>query len=201
MTPWEQFSREKLTKIFTEKKHIVDIGGGLRVDPEKNNRRKMRDWLDPYLSKVDYKILDKVPDYHPDIVGDIHDLPFEDNSVEALICIAVLEHVEEPQKAVKEMYRVLKPGGYCYIYVPFLFYYHPMKGYYGDFYRFTIDGIKYLARDFSKIETSTVRGPLATAMNLIPFFSKRTAWIEKIDKWLGKEKSNQTSGYNVFLTK
>jgi len=59
---------------------------------------------------VDYKILDQVGDYCPDIVGDIHNLPFLDNSQEAIICIAVLEHVENPIKAMEEMYRTLKPG-------------------------------------------------------------------------------------------
>lgn len=199
--PWEKFRHEHLIKIFSEKKTVIDIGGGLRVDPERNNRDKENAWLDEYISKVDYKVLDKVPDYNPDMVGDIHDLPFEDNSVDALICIAVLEHVEEPQKAVKEMYRVLKPGGYCYIYAPFLFYYHPMKGYYGDFYRFTRDGYEYMTRDFSKVEIQNIRGPIATAMNLLPIFSKKTGWFDYLDKLVGKLKSDQTSGYDVFCVK
>jgi SAM-dependent methyltransferase len=199
--PWDRFSREKLTKIFTEKKLIVDIGGGLRVDPERNNRTKERAWLDQYMSAVDYRVLDKVADYHPDIVGDVHDLPLEDNSVDAFICIALLEHVEEPQKAVREIYRILKPGGYCYIYVPFLFYYHPLKGYYGDFYRYTEDGLRYLTRDFSEVEIQNVRGALATVMNLFPFFSKRTRFFEWADGLLGKEHSSQTSGYLAFCVK
>ena len=31
-------------------------------------------------NSVDYKIMDVVPDYNPDIVGDIHNMPFADNS-------------------------------------------------------------------------------------------------------------------------
>lgn len=133
---WDVFFKEKMIKIFSEKQQVIDIGGGLRINKEKNNRFEEKNaWLLDYIKKVDYKILDKVSDYNPDIVGDIHDLPLEDNSIDAIICNAVLEHVEEPQKAVKEMYRVLKPGGYCFIYTPFLFYYHAMPGYYKDFYR------------------------------------------------------------------
>lgn len=199
--PWDLFFEEKMKKIFSEKKLIIDIGGGLRIDSQKQNRAEQNGWLREYIEKVEYKILDKVPDYHPDIVGDIHDLPLEDNSVDAIICIAILEHVEEPQKAVKEMYRVLKPGGYCYIYVPFLYYYHPMPGYYGDFYRFTIDGLRYMTRDFKEVETQNVRGALATVANLIPFFSKRTGFFEMLDRWVGKEGSNQSSGYGVFCIK
>ena len=145
--------------------------------------------------------MDKVADYHPDIVGDIHNIPLEDNSVDAIICSAILEHVEEPQKAVREMYRVLKPGGYCFIYVPFLYYYHPMKGYYGDFYRFTYDGVEYMTRDFSQVEIQNVRGALSTVMNLLPFFSKKTRMFDVLDRWVRKQDSKQTSGYNMFCIK
>lgn len=198
---WDKFFKEKMLKIFGEKHLVVDIGGGLRADEHKNNRGNENPWLSEHIKKVDYKVLDKVPDYHPDIVGDVHDLPLEDASVDAIICIAVLEHVEEPQKAVREMYRVLKPGGYLYIYVPFLYYYHPMPGYYGDFYRFTFDGVKYLVRDFKDVETQNVRGAFETILNLFPLFSKRSGPFQFLDKLFGKLSSKQTSGYNVFCVK
>lgn len=202
MHTWDRFSQERLKKIFTEKKSIIDIGGGLRIDSSKNNRLEdTNQWIHDYLPHVQYQVLDKVADYNPDIVGDIHDLPLEDNSVDAVICIAVLEHVEEPQRAARELYRVLKPGGYCYIYVPFLFYYHPMKGYYQDFYRFTEDGVRYLVRDFSEVEVQNVRGAIATAMNLFPFFSKRTGLFSAADRLFGKNDSKQTSGFNAFCIK
>ena len=199
---WDKFFKEKITKIFQEKKDIIDIGGGLRADGNRSNREDSRnDWLADYLKKSNYKVLDKVGDYHPDIIGDIHNLPLPDASVDAIICIAVLEHVEEPLKAMKEVYRVLRPGGFCFIYVPFLYYYHPMKGYYQDFYRFTYDGVKYLTRDFKAVEMENVRGASATAMNLLPFFSKRTAIFDILDKIFHKQNSRQTSGYNVFCVK
>ncbi len=200
--PWNDFSQKKLKKIFQEKKYIIDIGGGLRIDENRNNRIDKKNlWIKDYLNQVDYKILDKTGDYNPDIVGDIHKLPLDDNSVDAIICFAVLEHVEEPQKAVKEMHRALKPGGYCMIYVPFLYYYHPMKGYYKDFYRFTYDGMEYLTRDFSKVEIQNVRGALSTVMNLFPLFSKKTKMFDWLDKLLGKQASKQTSGYIAFCIK
>ena len=199
--PWDSFFKAKMAKIFTEKKVIVDIGGGLRVDAQRNNRGNQNPWLKSYVDKVDYKILDKVPDYHPDIVGDVHDLPLKDASVDAVICIALLEHVEEPHRAMKEIYRVLKPGGYLFVYVPFLYYYHPMPGYYGDFYRFTYDGLKYLTRDFKEVEIQNVRGAFETVMNLFPFFSKRSSMFNFLDRLFLKEKSKQTSGYNVFCVK
>lgn len=204
MRPWDTFFKEKITKIFKEKKTVIDIGGGLRVIKEKNNRYDpSREWIRPLLEKVDYKILDPVPDYNPDIVGDIHKLPFAPNSIDAIICIAVLEHVENPIQACKEMYRCLKPGGYLFIYVPFLFYYHAEKGYYGDFWRFTPDSIRYMCKDFSTIEIQSVRGALQTWIHLSPLgrlpLLPRIAYF--FDKIFGKLTSKQVSGFNVFLHK
>ncbi|MEK7642712.1 MAG: methyltransferase domain-containing protein [Patescibacteria group bacterium] len=199
--PWELFFEEKIKKIFTEKKLIIDIGGGLRVDPAKNNRKKENHWIDQYLKNVDYKILDKVADYNPDIVGDIHDLPLKDESVDAVICMNILEHVEDPQKAIKEMHRVLKKGGYLYLDTPFIFYYHPMKGYYKDYFRFTRDAWEYMARDFRSIEIQNVRGAISTSMNMFSFFSKRTYFFDLLDILFKKQNSNQTSAYRVFCIK
>jgi len=204
MAKWDEFFNEKIKQIFEEKKEIIDIGGGLRILKQKGNKYEpKREWIRKYLSTVNYKILDPVPDYNPDIVGDIHNLPLEDNSVDAIICIAVLEHIENPFKAFAEMYRVLKPSGYCFIYAPFLYYYHAQPGYYGDFWRYTEDSLKYLSRDFSSIETQNVRYPLETWIYLSPF--GRIKFLNKLarlgDKLFKKQKSKQTSGYNVFLVK
>lgn len=202
MNKWDKFFKDKMIKIFQEKKDIIDIGGGLRVDAGKANRYdKKNAWLNDHIKKSNYKILDKVADYKPDIVGDIHNLPLPDSSVDAVICIAVLEHVEEPQKAVREIYRVLKPGGYCYLCVPFLYYYHPCENYYQDFYRFTYDGVKYLTRDFKTVEVANIRGALATVMNLLPVFSKKSYLFDWLDRLFHKDASRQTSGYNIFCIK
>ena len=203
MNHWDAFADSKVKAIFDKGGLIVDIGGGLRIDSAKNNRGNQNPKFAEYAknSKGTYKVLDKVPDYHPDIVGDVHDLPLADESVDSVICIALLEHVEEPLKAMAEMYRVLKPGGYFNMYVPFLYYYHPMPGYYGDFYRFTYDGIKYMTRGFQHVEIENVRGALATTFNLLPLFSKKTGLFDLIDRLIGKSKSRQTSGYIAFCQK
>ncbi len=52
---------------------------------------------------------------------DIHDIPFEDNSFDVIFCNHVLEHVGDDIKAMKEMNRVLKPGGWAILQIP-LFY-------------------------------------------------------------------------------
>ncbi|HEY4505504.1 MAG TPA: methyltransferase domain-containing protein [Candidatus Paceibacterota bacterium] len=204
MRPWDVFFKEKMTKTLSEKKRVIDIGGGLRISKKKGNRfNPERMWMLPLLEKVSYLIMDPVPDYDPDIVGDIHKMPFPDNSEEAVVCLAVLEHIENPFKATEEMYRVLKPGGHCFIYVPFLYYYHAEKTYYKDYWRYTKDSLNLLFKDFSKIEMVPVRGAIGTLVRLSPL--GRFKILENIayflDKITGKLTTNQVSGYYIFLIK
>ncbi len=48
----------------------------------------------------------------------IKEMMFESNSFDAIICIHVLEHVDDDKSAIGELYRVLKPGGWALISVP-----------------------------------------------------------------------------------
>lgn len=50
---------------------------------------------------------------------DITDLPFQKNSFDFIICFHILEHIYDDNKAMEELYRVLKPGGKAIIQVPF----------------------------------------------------------------------------------
>lgn len=47
--------------------------------------------------------------------GDALNLVFKENSFDIVICTHVYEHVEDPYKLFKEIYRVLKPEGICYL--------------------------------------------------------------------------------------
>jgi SAM-dependent methyltransferase len=51
-------------------------------------------------------------------VGDVRDLPFSDNSFDAIYSMGTIEHFNETEQAVAEMARVLKPGGRAIIGVP-----------------------------------------------------------------------------------
>ncbi len=54
---------------------------------------------------------------------DIHQIPFEANTFDVALCNHVLEHVEDDLQAMRELYRVLKPGGWAIMQVPF---FHPV---------------------------------------------------------------------------
>ena len=50
---------------------------------------------------------------------DIHQIPFSENIFDVVICNHVLEHVQDDIKAMSEIRRVLKPGGWAIMQVPF----------------------------------------------------------------------------------
>ncbi|MEA1786705.1 methyltransferase domain-containing protein [Arenibacter sp. GZD96] len=53
-----------------------------------------------------------------DVKADICDLPFPDHSFDVILCNHVLEHIPDDKKAMKELYRVLKPNGWGIFQVP-----------------------------------------------------------------------------------
>ena len=53
-----------------------------------------------------------------DVRADICNLPFEDNEFDVIFCNHVLEHIPDDKKAMAELYRVMKPGGWGIFQVP-----------------------------------------------------------------------------------
>jgi len=79
------------------------------------------------------------------IIGDAISLPFGDESFEFVLCTEVIEHLKEPQRAIGEMWRVLKPKGRLLLTTRFVF---PLHDTPYDYYRFTKYGLRYLLRDW-----------------------------------------------------
>jgi SAM-dependent methyltransferase len=65
-------------------------------------------------------------------------LPFADCVFDSVLCTEVLEHLRHPQTAIREMTRVLKPGGHLIVSVPFI---HELHEEPFDFLRFTSFGL------------------------------------------------------------
>lgn len=72
-----------------------------------------------------------------DVVGDAYALPYADSALDAVHCEAVLEHLEHPERAVREMFRTLRPGGQVFAATPFLQAFH---AYPNHFQNFTLEG-------------------------------------------------------------
>ncbi|MCI0743378.1 MAG: class I SAM-dependent methyltransferase [Gemmataceae bacterium] len=125
---------------------------------------------------------DAVPGAGIDIVGDIHNLPIEDNAFDCVFCTGTLEHVADPFRAVRELYRITKPGGIVHIDVPFIQGYHADPT---DYWRFTIDGLRLLAKDFEELAAGVHIGP-----------SCGLVWIAR--EWADSSCSNRLLS-NLFL--
>ncbi len=60
---------------------------------------------------------DQFAEYNP-IEMDVQKIPLEDNIFDIVICCHVIEHVDDDAAAMREIYRVLKPGGFAVLQVP-----------------------------------------------------------------------------------
>jgi SAM-dependent methyltransferase len=99
---------------------------------------------------VNYEIVDYDS---TDVLGIGEKLPFIDSTFDAVISIAVLEHVRDPFKCAREISRVLKPGGELYCAVPFL---QPLHGYPHHYFNATSQGIRALFEDYLEVKKIVV---------------------------------------------
>lgn len=87
-----------------------------------------------------------------DIVSDITDIPVDDSSFDAVMCNEVIEHVPDPVKAINELNRVLRPGGYLILTAPFASLthfapYHFSTGFNKYFYKEHLEALGYEVLD------------------------------------------------------
>jgi SAM-dependent methyltransferase len=76
------------------------------------------------------------------IIADLTSIPRPDNTYDTILCNAVLEHVQFPDRVVQELSRLVKPDGYLLLCIPFMQPYHPSP----DFRRYSREGMLELAR-------------------------------------------------------
>ena len=96
-----------------------------------------------------------------DVAGDVTRLPFASAVFETVECDAVLEHVTDPVLAIREITRVTAPGGLIHLVTPFC---HPFHAYPNDYRRFTIEGLRELARGLEVVHEGWRTGPTATVL-------------------------------------
>jgi len=112
---------------------VLDAGAGNLI---------YRDFLNRYAKE--YNGLDVAEGTDVDYQQDIQRMELETGSYDTVFCRNVLEHVEDPEKALNEISRVLKDGGKAIVSVPHLAYLHNEPE---DYYRFTKYGLEELSAD------------------------------------------------------
>ncbi len=121
-------------------------------------------WKDKVLTANKTINLDITLNENISFIADAHDLPVKDESIDSVVMQALIEHIVDPVRVIKEAHRVLKPGGFIYLEVPFL------QGFHADPYdyqRYTLPGLRNLTSDFEDISSGVSVGPFCSLVWLI----------------------------------
>jgi SAM-dependent methyltransferase len=102
-----------------------------------------------------------------DFVGDAQRIPLKNECADMVMCVGVFLAVPNPQLAIQEILRILKPGGMFYLNSPWtaITIHDPY-----DLWRFSVDGLRLLCRQFEEIQAGTRRGPASTIAELLRHF-------------------------------
>jgi len=96
-----------------------------------------------------------------ELVGTVEDIPVPDASFELVLCTQTLEHASDPARAVRELRRVVAPGGRVLVSTHGVQVYHPNPD---DFWRWTHAGLERLFRengDWSAVTVTPGSGTMA----------------------------------------
>jgi SAM-dependent methyltransferase len=147
----------KLTRVTLDRFIVSHASAGRTLDLGSQNG--------PYAAHFPRRV---AVDLHPaagiHLRGDAHALPLLTSSFDVVLCTEVLEHLPEPQQAIDEMFRVLKPGGQLLLTTRFLFPIHDAPH---DYFRFTKYGLRYLLRRFEQIHVEEETDAVGTLAVLV----------------------------------
>jgi SAM-dependent methyltransferase len=138
----------QFAEALPSKARILMIGGGERWDGLGE------------LSALEPEIVnsDVYPADRTHVLTDAHQLAFADETFDAVIIQAVLEHLIDPPVAAEEIWRVLKPKGVVLADTPFM---QPVHSGAYDFTRFSPVGQRALFRRFETLHIGVSAGPMS----------------------------------------
>lgn len=93
-------------------------------------------------------------------------IPLEADTIDAILCTQVLEHVAEPSSVVGEFRRLLRPGGRLWMVAPLVWFLHEQPY---DYYRYTSYGLRHLLEraGFIDIEITPQQNAFSTLAQLV----------------------------------
>jgi SAM-dependent methyltransferase len=187
---------ETLMREVAQNAPVYDLGTSQRFTKEMGLVRHHFN-EDTYFAggfNPDQSLGENACDFH----CDIQKMPqIADHAAGSVVCLQVLEHVDDPVRAMAEMYRILRPGGILILAVPFLASYHGKRtvperrvfdrllpqlsddGHtgYGDYWRFTHEGLGLLFSNagFNKVDVWPIDGRLITRLHILGIYD----WITR----------------------
>lgn len=114
-------------------KTLLDAGAGQMKYAKycKHLKYISQDFGEYVPNKLSEGLQSKSWDYsHIMVKCDITDMPFENESIDVILCTEVLEHIKNPISALQEFHRLLRPEGYCILTAPFASLVHMAPYYY-----------------------------------------------------------------------
>tara|TARA_Y100000816_G_C26085500_1_gene572727 strand:+ start:333 stop:1007 length:675 start_codon:yes stop_codon:yes gene_type:complete len=189
--------RDQILQEINSNDNVLDIGKAMRDRHDKINCNT--------IETLDVNDYGDYPNIISDICSNISGL---ENKYDKIICIAILEHVYNPFKAVENLKKMLRDNGKIYGMVPYLYHYHAPKDLkFQDYFRFSKDALAYLFKDYSSVELYPIRGRISTSFNMM-FAGRWKKYMEKtniniyLDKLSSDEKNlKQCSGFNFIVKK
>ncbi len=166
ISPARRISMKLLNDTFK------NIQGDLALDVGGQNAQKKS-----FINAKKYINLDIKKYKNVDCIGDAHYLPFKNDCFDILTCIAVAYMFREPQKPIKEFYRVLKKGGILVITFQF---FQPLLTKDLDLYRYSIYNIRLLLDDFKNVKIIPMSGFFGLISYIIWFYIKKQKKMIKI---------------------
>jgi SAM-dependent methyltransferase len=109
---------------------------------------------------TEYVGVDVVPQPAAELVGRVEELPVEDGTFDLVLCTQVLEHCDDPVRAVSELRRVTAPGGRVLVSTHGVQVYHPSPQ---DYWRWTHAGLERLFVENAEWESVDVAPGAGTA--------------------------------------
>jgi SAM-dependent methyltransferase len=100
---------------------------------------------------------------HADLHGSLESIPVEDESFDVVLCLQVLEHVPDPAAAVRELHRVVRPGGRVLLSTHGVYPFHPNPD---DLWRWTHQGLERVFLASGEWASVTVRPGAGTAATI-----------------------------------
>lgn len=134
-----KYFRREIKKRGGRDFNVLDIGCGRGYIDFKLKGSVSKDYnlqvigIDSYKPAIDFANTRKKYLHRDDCdfeLMDASNLRFENDSFDIVMCLELLEHIKEPQIVIKEMYRVLKKGGFAIISTP-----NMRKGALSNFFR------------------------------------------------------------------
>ena len=150
--------REKIIENININDDVLDVG--------KSSREFFYKIKSKSITTLDVNNFEDYPDIIFDLCDNIDSSLVE--KFDKIICLAILEHVYDPFKAVENLRSMLKSNGIVYGYVPYLYHYHAPKSLqFQDYFRFSKDALAYLFKNFSEVELFPIRGRISTPLNIL----------------------------------